>query len=287
MQEIKLQLPNLSLSAMVQGEGEPVLMLHGWMDNAASFWPLFPHLPGYRLIALEHAGHGHSEHRPAGHWYHLMDYVADGLAAADALGLERFHLVGHSLGGAVAALMSVAAPERISSLTLIDGLGPLAGSQHDIAQRMKRSWHQLRGIDPNRLRRYQSVNEALEARLLKSEIDRDAARALVQRGLRADGEYWVWRSDPRLNITTPYRFDEEQIQCLLAAIESDCLVVIPDPPSPILPFVEFERRLAGIKKAQLFQLPGGHHLHMNHPQKLAPHMLSLWQRNAISPYLDA
>ena len=45
------------------GEGEPVLALHGWLDNAASFQPLAEPL-GHPLVALDFAGHGHSEHRP-------------------------------------------------------------------------------------------------------------------------------------------------------------------------------------------------------------------------------
>ncbi|GAB4182864.1 MAG: alpha/beta hydrolase [Wenzhouxiangellaceae bacterium] len=277
MRDITLQLPNLELAGWRGGDGPPLLMLHGWMDNAASFQPLLPHLKNYDWVALEHAGHGHSQHRPPGHWYHLMDYVADTLAAADALGWERFYLLGHSLGGAVSTLVSAAAPERIMALGTIDGLGPLSGDSRKIDQRLQRSWHQLRRADPSRLRRFDSIDEAVEARMMRNQIEPKALRALVERGLQRDGEHWVWRSDPRLNITTPYRFDETQIVHLLAAIRCPTLAVIADPPSPLLSQHDFERRLAALRQSKVSTLPGGHHLHMNHPELLAPLLIDHFQ----------
>ncbi|HAS30592.1 MAG TPA: alpha/beta hydrolase, partial [Alcanivorax sp.] len=85
------------------GEGEPVLALHGWLDNAASFQPLAEPL-GHPLVALDFAGHGHSEHRPRHQATHYVDHVRDVLAVADQLGWDRFVLVGHSMGAGVACL---------------------------------------------------------------------------------------------------------------------------------------------------------------------------------------
>lgn len=273
VEEIRLRLPNLTLAGLRTGQstesGAPLLMLHGWMDNAASFLPMLPHLDMFDVVALEHAGHGHSEHRPPGHWYHLMDYVADTLAAVDALGWNQFYLVGHSLGGAVATLLAAAAPERVLAMVSIEGLGPLAGAGDEVVQRLQRSWRQLRDIDPSRLRRYVSVDEALMARLTKGEIETQAARAMVERGLEACDGHWRWRSDPRLNITTPYRFDEEQIQHMVAGIQCPCLVVLSDPPTPLLSLVDFAARYKRLPHPSLLRIPGGHHLHMNHPELTA------------------
>jgi pimeloyl-ACP methyl ester carboxylesterase len=113
----------LELEALEYGDpsAPAVLALHGWLDNAASFERLAPLIPGVRLIALDLPGHGHSQHRPAGTWYHYIDYVSDVLAAADALGLERFTLLGHSLGAATASVVAAARPERVEALWLIEG----------------------------------------------------------------------------------------------------------------------------------------------------------------------
>ena len=91
----------------------PVLALHGWLDNASSFAPLAAHLAGFRLLALDLPGHGHSQHRPPGMRYHLVDYVPAVLEAAEALDFESGLIMGHSLGGAIAGLVAIAAPEGV------------------------------------------------------------------------------------------------------------------------------------------------------------------------------
>ena len=77
--EIKLQLPNLKLTAKQWGpeSGKPLLALHGWLDNAASFDGLAPLLPELNIVALDLPGHGLSEHKPAGSVYHFIDAVSD------------------------------------------------------------------------------------------------------------------------------------------------------------------------------------------------------------------
>ncbi|MFP2768218.1 alpha/beta fold hydrolase [Oceanisphaera sp. KMM 10153] len=106
-------------------QGVPVVALHGWLDNAASFTLLARHLPHVRLIALDLAGHGLSDHRAAGQPYYIWDNVADVQALVDELALEQVVLLGHSLGAGVATLFAGAFPDRVSRMLLIDGLVPL------------------------------------------------------------------------------------------------------------------------------------------------------------------
>ena len=56
---------------------EPIIALHGWMDNAASYDRIAPSLVGYCVYALDFPGHGLSSHRPVGACYNIWDYVAD------------------------------------------------------------------------------------------------------------------------------------------------------------------------------------------------------------------
>ncbi|HZX81878.1 MAG TPA: alpha/beta fold hydrolase, partial [Lysobacter sp.] len=100
MREIHLDTPFGRLAALRFGHGGvPVLALHGWLDNAASFLPLSSHLPGLDIVALDLPGHGASAHLPASAEYTLVNAARAVLGAADALGWSRFSLLGHSMGG--------------------------------------------------------------------------------------------------------------------------------------------------------------------------------------------
>jgi pimeloyl-ACP methyl ester carboxylesterase len=103
-----------------------VLCLHGWLDNAASFSPLAPLLDRLDRVALDLPGHGYSEHRHFSTRYHFVDYLFNVDAALDTLGWEDCHLVGHSLGAAIAAVYGAGAPERVRSLVLLDSMGPIS-----------------------------------------------------------------------------------------------------------------------------------------------------------------
>ncbi|MEO0812696.1 MAG: alpha/beta fold hydrolase, partial [Myxococcota bacterium] len=117
-EEIRVEIPGLSLAAVAYGptDGRPVLALHGWLDNAASFAPMAPMLEGCRVVCLDSAGHGRSEHRADHAGYHFIDWIPDVVAAADALGWERFVLMGHSMGAATASLTAGTYPDRVEAL---------------------------------------------------------------------------------------------------------------------------------------------------------------------------
>jgi pyruvate dehydrogenase E2 component (dihydrolipoamide acetyltransferase) len=107
------------------GDAVPLVLLHGFGADLNSWMFTQPVLSeGRRTIALDLPGHGGStKDVGSGDADALVD-VVDG--AATELGIELVHLVGHSLGGAVAALVAARRPKRIASLTLIapSGLGP-------------------------------------------------------------------------------------------------------------------------------------------------------------------
>src|SRR5215472_14417123 len=107
------------------GDGIPVLLLHGFGADLNTWMFTQPALAeGRRVIALDLPGHGGSSKEAGAGDVESLSKIAE--SALDALGIERVHLVGHSMGGAVAASLAVHGPERIASLTLIAaaGLGP-------------------------------------------------------------------------------------------------------------------------------------------------------------------
>ncbi len=103
------------------GQGEPVLYLHG--AGATNVWMPFHQRLAQRcqLLAPDLLGFGATD-RPD--WLdHIQDYVVHYLDLLDALGLDRVHVAGLSLGGWIAAELAVWASHRLMSLTLIDAAG--------------------------------------------------------------------------------------------------------------------------------------------------------------------
>jgi pimeloyl-ACP methyl ester carboxylesterase len=117
------------------GEGEPLLCVHGLTVNTLG-WAL--QLPAFaaahRTLIFDNRDVGRSW--MADDHYEIADMAADALALADHAGLDRFHLLGISMGGAIAQELLLAAPERVLSATLAVTF-PAGGAW---ARALSRSW---------------------------------------------------------------------------------------------------------------------------------------------------
>ena len=269
--ERRVVLPHLSLGAQVWGEESlpPLLALHGWLDNAGSFALLAPRLAShFRVIALDLPGHGHADHLPAGSSYHYVDYVQAVLAAADALHLERYSLLGHSLGAGVAALVAAARPERIEHLLLIEGLGPLGDDGARTLQRFRDALAP-RESKGKPLRVFRDVAQAISARSIASGLPAEQARPIVERGLLETDGGWRWRSDPRLTRPSAVRLAEAQVNALLRGITAPTALLLAQPATPYLPETMMQARADCVARIAVSHMEGGHHLHLEHPQTVA------------------
>ncbi len=247
----------------------PVLALHGWLDNAASFEPLAQYLPDVRLVALDFPGHGHSDWRPGTLWYHYIDYVWDVILAVDQLGWQRFHLLGHSLGAAVATAVAAACPERVMDLSLIEAIGPLAERESATGARLKNACADLKKLSTKTRPRYTDIEILVQARAVKGGIDIDSARLLVNRNVTGSDGNLQWRSDPRLTVTSPARLTEKQILNLLSSVEAATLTIESEPPTFILDGETLAARTAALGVAKQVRIAGHHHLHMASPEPVA------------------
>jgi pimeloyl-ACP methyl ester carboxylesterase len=250
------------------GPGVPVIALHGWLDNAASFTPLAPYLEGAHLLALDLPGHGHSQHLPPSAGYHLADNCRWVVGLADAMGWQRFILLGHSMGAAIATITAAAVPQRLSGLALIDGLGPLALTPEQELARLQKLFSGMPDKPP---RPFKSMDTAVKLRrhLGRFKITRDAARTIIERGMSATEEGgYLWRHDPRLKSPNTHYYSEEQVEGVLRGIEAQTLLVSADD-GAFKGWRGFHRRKEYIGKLEHVVLPGGHHVHMEDPQAVA------------------
>jgi len=118
----------ISLYVEEHGDGDPVLLLHGWPDSARLWRHQVPALTagGYRVIAPDLRGFGRSERPAEVRSYALRNVVSDVSALLDQLEVPAVHVVGHDWGAAVAWLTASLCPDRVRTLTSISVPHPLS-----------------------------------------------------------------------------------------------------------------------------------------------------------------
>ena len=263
-EEVRLRLPHIELAAHLYGpaDGQPVIALHGWLDNAASFARLAPKLQGLRIVALDFAGHGHSDHRPAGAGYALWDYVHDVLQVAEQFGWQRFSLLGHSMGAIVAVLLAGALPERVERLALIDGLIPYTGEADSAPQKLAEALKAQLALAGKRKPVYAEFARAVEARMRGvGAVSREAAELLAQRGLMPVPGGYTWRTDSRLTLPSPLRLTQAHAMAFVQRLQCPVNLVLAEQ-GMLLAQPRLGDLLSGLP-ITLSQLPGGHHLHLD------------------------
>jgi len=269
--EIDLALPHLRLAAREWGreDGARVIALHGWLDNAASFDRLAPLLPELRVVALDLTGHGRSQHRPPGVNHHFIDWVPEVAAAADALGWDRFSLLGHSMGAGISSLVPAIFPERVQRMVLLEGAGPLAAAAAMAPEQLSSALADEKKLEDPPARVFPNLEAAVAARARDTELDLESSRLLVERGTeRVEGGI-RFTHDPRLKTRSRTRLTENQVGAFLSAISCPVLAVRalegwPFPKDIVM------ARMAKIPDLERVEVEGGHHVHLTHPERVAP-----------------
>ena len=109
------------------GEGVPLVFVHGWTANRHRWDHQMSHFAETRrVVRLDLRGHGES----SGAGARRVDELAqDVLALLDHLGIERFVVIGHSMGGMIAQTIALAHPERVERMVLVNSIGKMAYSR--------------------------------------------------------------------------------------------------------------------------------------------------------------
>ena len=181
-------------SAAGGGGGQVAVLLHGFPEDRHSWDGVAPALAaaGYRVLAPDQRGYSPGARPAARSAYTLSQLAGDVLALADAAGAERFHLVGHDWGGALAWYVADHYPGRLISLASLSVPHPQAFSRAlASSNQAARSWYvaafQLPALPELALSR--RGGEAMRAALLRTGLDpgsaaRYAARAADPAALR-------------------------------------------------------------------------------------------------------
>ena len=148
----------------VSGDGEPVVLIHGFMGSHKEWTMPPPYLApsqreqvqtvfstlanDYQAIAFDCRGHG-SSGKPKDANQYGVEMVEDVVRLMDHLAIERAHIVGYSMGAFIAAKLVVTHPERVASVVL-GGSGPLLEDSMELAfmESLGRSLHSGKGVEP-------------------------------------------------------------------------------------------------------------------------------------------
>ncbi len=252
------------LAALQWGDphGTPTFALHGWLDNANTFQRLAPLLGELNLLALDFAGHGHSDHRPPGVHYHPLMDIQDILAIADQLGWDRFNLIGHSMGAGISAELAGLLPNRVLKAVMIDGF--LATGGASTAERLdddREALAQMLRAAGKRPPIYDSVADMVRRVTEATDQSWDAAEVLVARGHRAVPGGFTWRTDPRIRFRTPLRPGTEQIDELMRRSMSPALLIVANDGDRWYAG-EVEARQAVHPNLTVVRIDGTHHVHL-------------------------
>jgi pimeloyl-ACP methyl ester carboxylesterase len=211
-QSHRIELRGLESHVLTWGDpaAPKLLLLHGWMDVAASFQFLVDAFTReWRVIAPDLRGYGKSAWQPQGYWY--ADYIADLEALLDTFAPgEAVHLAGHSLGGNVVLHYAGVRPARARSVISLDGFGIRAEEATAAPGKIAKWLDAL--VAPQDFATYASLDGVAD-RLQKNNprLPRDKALFLAGHCAEAlpDGRARL-TSDPRhrLPFPTVYRIDE-------------------------------------------------------------------------------
>ena len=254
------------------GDGDhPVVALHGTSLHGKVWYWLANALPAnYRLIGLDQRSHGDSDRVGPGQ-YGVEHYCADLEAFADRLGLQRFSIVGSSLGSRVALLYAARHPERVNALALLDLSFemPTEASEHMVHAHVTR---------PRTFPDFEAAvafSKTLPQRLrFADQVHRDTLMGDLR---QLDNGAWEWRYDKDAAIET-LRCAARDMWDSVRAVRSPTLI-LRGADSDVLIASTVERLKRELQGVQITDVPNaGHSIWGDNPEFTA---------NAIVEALDA
>ncbi len=243
---------------------QTIVLVHGFLDLAWG-WDDVPALLAqrYHVIAPDLRGHGDSDWVGPGGYYHFFDYLPDLDDVVTRLARGPVVMVGHSMGGSVAAYWAGARPEQVRALVLLEGIGPPEATTPvpDRTARWIEAWRLARAgakVMP-------SVEDAA-ARLRKHDhlLDERRALALATHGTRAVPGGFTWKHDPLHLTQGPYPYRVDTATQFWQRVTAPVLYVEGAQSRFRLADADTERRLAAFPRCARAVIPDAAHMMMRH-----------------------
>lgn len=256
-------------------DGEPLILVHGYLDLADSWRAFVAALetgqPNLRVIAPDCRGHGDSGWIGAGGYYHFPDYVFDLDCVVRAHSLDSFTLIGHSMGGTISLLYAGTFPERVKKLVLIEGIGPVGMTFSEAPLKMEKWITELHERGRRHFREYTSLAAgASQLRQTNPRLSENKALEIARAAMKQnDRGKWVWKFDPLHRTTAPQPFYTAQALEFLRRIQCPVLLIDGEQ-SRQTRRTDKQERYEAIANHQRVTINGaGHMVHQDNPDQLA------------------
>jgi pimeloyl-ACP methyl ester carboxylesterase len=276
---------NLKYHVLLWGEPGPgkvpLLMVHGWMDVAASYQFVVDAFErDHYVIAPDWRGYGLTQSPDADNYW-FPDYLADLDFLIDHYSPERpVDLVGHSMGGNIAMLYAGSRPARIRKLVNLEGFGMAATRPSQAPKRYAKWMDELKAFHRGEmaLKAYDSV-DGVAQRLMKTNkrLSQDKADWLARHWARPDAQgKWRILGDAAHKITNAQLYRLDEVMEIYKSITAPTLAVEASDDSLAqwwqgkYTLAEYHERLRAVPDARTALVQdAGHMLHHDQPVQLA------------------
>jgi pimeloyl-ACP methyl ester carboxylesterase len=250
------------------GASHTLVLIHGFLDLSWGWAPMVEAgrlASRFHIVAPDMRGHGDSDRVGAGGYYHFMDYLADLHSLVERVGAERVSIVGHSMGGSIAAYYAGSYPARVTRLAILEGLGPpeMSTPVPDRVTGWIEAWRTVR----DRPARVYADAATAARRLQKHDplLEPELALFLAEHGTAPapDGGL-VFKHDPLHATMGPYPYSVAVAREFWTRISCPVLVVDADQSSFRHAKDEFERRAAAFRQREHRTIEGAAHMMQRH-----------------------
>lgn len=285
-------------------DGYPIFCLHGLADNCHSFLPIAPLLSNrFRYIALDAFGHGKTSHAPPGSPMNYWELIMHLKRVVDHFKIDKFSILGHSMGGSTGLLYASLYPENVDRLVSLDMVKPVTVPLAWHKQRVRDAIEvhldlEKKSADPAYQKSYtleELVTRYVDA--LDGAIYPDAVRILLKRGAKVSGNGFNYSHDPRMVssshcnhvVQTTYskfifhkqmlpsimRFSVEEQRYIIKGLRCH-LKIIKAKRGPLYEPEKYLEEFKAIYQRQCASyeyddsIDGTHHFHMHQPEEVAP-----------------
>lgn len=263
---------SLSLKIRENGKKDSILLLHGFNDSKDTFIFLEEFLSEhFNLIAFDFRGHGDSEWKKDG-FYSYAENIADINNVIDHYSRDPLFILGHSMGGGLAARYTGLFPEKIKGLICLEGF---SGLQSQDRERTRiREWldtlqkRNSRPIKERESRKGMTLEDAkFKLSMIYNKLSPDKIERLLPGLVKETEKGFAWKNDPTLKISSPIPFPPLLSRNLWEQITCPTLIIYGED-SHLMPG-NLEEVLGHFKNHTYYEIPNaGHNMHHDNPERV-------------------